>query len=115
MFQSSEDLTNVGVLSLQQDLLTGAVLGLPHVERNGHHYFRGLDHLPGAVVSSALAAHPDVYRELPSACEQLSTAGMGAALRIVDGCIDIRSILNAVGYGQSLSNYVQSLQVAATG
>ncbi len=107
-FQSGEDLTNIGVLSLQQDLVTGAVLGLPHVERNGHHYFRGLDHLPSAVATAALAAHPDLYRRLPVA------KGGGVALRIVAGKVNISSALAAVGYGQSLSNYVQSLQVAAT-
>ncbi|MFT7534983.1 MAG: hypothetical protein ACI85K_000934 [Hyphomicrobiaceae bacterium] len=107
-FQSGEDLTNVGVLSLQQDLLTGAVLGLPHVERNGHHYFRGLDHLPGEVAANALAAHSDLYRPLSAA------NGGGVALRIVAGKIDITSVLSAVGYGQSMSNYAQSLQVAAT-
>ena len=41
-FQSAEDLTNLPVLALQQDLATIAALGLPHVERNGHHYFKGL-------------------------------------------------------------------------
>jgi len=107
-FQSGEDLTNIGVLSLQQDLVTGAVLGLPHVERNGHHYFRGLDHLPNEIAAEALAAHPDLYRTLPP------EKGGGVALRIVDGEIDITSALAAVGYGQSLNNYVQSLQVAST-
>ncbi len=107
-FQSGEDLTNVGVLSLQQDLVTGACLGLPHVERNGHHYFRGLDHLPSEVAASALSAHPDLYRSLPAA------SGGGVALRIGGGKIDITSALAAVGYGQALSNYAQSLQVAAT-
>jgi len=107
-FQSGEDLTNVGVLALQQDLVTGAVLGLPHVERNGHHYFRGLDHLPAEVAANALTAHSDIYRSLPSDC------GGGVALRIVAGRIDITTALQAKGYGQSLSNYAQSLQVAAT-
>ena len=107
-FQSGEDLTNVGVLSLQQDLVTGACLGLPHVERNGHHYFRGLDHLPSEVAASALSAHPDLYRSLSAA------SGGGVALRIAGGKIDITSALAAVGYGQALSNYAQSLQVAAT-
>lgn len=106
-FQSGEDLTNIGVLALQQDLVTGAVLGLPHVERNGHHYFRGLDHLPTEVARKALVAHPDLYRELPDA------HGGGVALRIENGRIDLRSVLQAVGYGQSLDNHAETLQVAA--
>ena len=64
--------------------------------------------MPSAVATDALAAHPDLYRRLPAA------KGGGVALRIVDGKINITSAVAAVGYGQSLSNYVQSLQVAAT-
>lgn len=107
-FQSGEDLTNVGVLPLNQDLVTGAVLGLPHVERNGHHYFRGLDHLEPGLAEKALAAHPDIYRRL-----SVPANADGVALQITNGRIDIRSALAAVGYGQSLGNYAQSLQVVA--
>ena len=63
LFQSAEDLTNLPVLALQQDLATIAALGLPHAERNGHHYFAGLTHLPQQEARDALAAHPDLYRE----------------------------------------------------
>jgi len=104
-FQSGEDLTNIGVLSLQQDLVTGAVLGLPHVERNGHHYFRGLDHLEPEIADAAFEAHPDLYRRLDDGA---------VALCIADGRIDLRSTLRAVGYGHALDNYSHSLQVAAT-
>src|SRR5690606_41935025 len=45
-FQSAEDLTCLPVVSLQADLAVVASLGITHVERNGHHYFHGLDHLP---------------------------------------------------------------------
>ena len=103
-FQSGEDLSNIGVLSLQQDLVTGAVLGLPHVERNGHHYFRGLDHLPDQLAKDALAAHPDIYHLLPSGV---------VAPQIVDGRIGIASAVAAVGYGHSGKDYAQSLQVVA--
>jgi hypothetical protein len=108
-FQSGEDLTNIGVLSLQQDLVTGAVLGLPHVERNGHHYFRGLDHLDGGLAERALVAHPDVYQRL-TAAERADAV----ALRIQSGRIEIGSLLTAVGYGHSCGDYAQSLQVVAT-
>ena len=49
-------------MPLQADLATVALLGIAHVERNGHHYFRGLGHLPEAEKAAALAAHPDLYR-----------------------------------------------------
>lgn len=62
-FQSAEDLTNLPLLPLHQDLATVAALGLAHVERNGHHYFRGLDHLTERERAAALARHPDLYVE----------------------------------------------------
>lgn len=104
-FQSGEDLTNVGVLPLQQDLLTASVLGLSHVERNGHHYFRGLDHLPPALVAAAAAAHPDLYRPLSG----------GAALRIERGAVEVGSVLAAVGYGHCLDGHADGLKVVAGG
>ncbi len=60
-FQSAEDLTNLPVVALQQDLATVAALDLPHVERNGHHYFRGLEHLSRRETQWALQAHPALY------------------------------------------------------
>lgn len=60
-FQSAEDLTCLPVVSLQADLAVVASLGISNVERNGHHYFRGLDHLPDDEAEAALAAHPDLY------------------------------------------------------
>jgi Enolase C-terminal domain-like len=40
-FMSAEDLTVQAGLALQQDLALVSVLGLSHVERNGHHYVNG--------------------------------------------------------------------------
>jgi len=39
----------------------GATLGLEHIERNGHHYHRGLSYLPREEQTAALAAHGDLY------------------------------------------------------
>lgn len=103
-FQSGEDLTNVGILSLQQDLVTASVLGLPHVERNGHHYFRGLDHLPPQLVDDAQRAHPDVYGPL---------GDDSATLRIRQGRIDVTSLLTVVGYGHAFDGCAEGLQVVA--
>lgn len=60
---SGEDLTNLGPVALLQDLAVAATLGIRHVERNGHHYFRGLSEFPAAVQRGILTHHGDLYRE----------------------------------------------------
>ena len=90
-FQSAEDLTNLPVLALQQDLTTVAALGFEHVERNGHHYFHGLDHLPQGEVRQALERHAGLYR----------SSGSSAFLDIQGGELDLRS-LDCVGYGHDV-------------
>lgn len=60
---SGEDLANVGPVALLQDLSLMALLGIPHVERNGHHYFRGLSMYSEALQQDVLAKHPDLYRQ----------------------------------------------------
>jgi hypothetical protein len=87
-FQTGEDLTNLPVVPLQEDLASLAALGIDHAERNGHHYYRGLDHLPGKEAAAALAAHPDLYEEREDS----------VFLRIQDGVIHTDS-LQAPGYG----------------
>jgi hypothetical protein len=59
---SGEDLTNLGPVALLQDLAVAATLGVTHVERNGHHYFRGLSQFPLSVQRAAVERHPDLYR-----------------------------------------------------
>ena len=61
-FVSAEDLTVVPVVSLHQDLAHVAALGIGHVERNGHHYVRGLNHLSAAERAWCLERHGDLYR-----------------------------------------------------
>jgi len=58
---SAEDLSNIGPVSLMQDTAVVASLGIPHAERNGHHYFRGLSMLPDDLQSQVLAAHGDLF------------------------------------------------------
>lgn len=60
-FLSGEDLTVQAGLAVQQDLALASILGLRHVERNGHHYVNGMMGLPEAEQSAFLAAHPDLY------------------------------------------------------
>ena len=87
-FQSAEDLTNLPAVALQQDLATVATLGLPHVERNGHHYFRGLDHLSEREIEYALAEHPELYTRHDG----------GARLDIQAGELKLHSLQRS-GYG----------------
>ncbi|HET7342340.1 MAG TPA: mandelate racemase, partial [Methylomirabilota bacterium] len=62
-FMSAEDLTTQPGLAVQQDLALVSLLGLGHVERNAHHYVRGLAALPAAEQRAFLAAHPDLYMD----------------------------------------------------
>ncbi|HTN26568.1 MAG TPA: enolase C-terminal domain-like protein [Burkholderiales bacterium] len=60
-FMTGEDLTIQPGLALQQDLALVSLLGLTHLERNGHHYVNGMADLPRAEQDAFLAAHPDLY------------------------------------------------------
>jgi hypothetical protein len=60
-FITGEDLTCQAGLGVQQDLALGALIGLAHAERNGHHYVDGFAETPAAEAQAFLAAHPDLY------------------------------------------------------
>jgi hypothetical protein len=60
-FMTGEDLTTQAGLAVQQDLALINLIGLTHVERNGHHYVNGMADLPEHEQSAFLAAHPDLY------------------------------------------------------
>lgn len=60
-FMTGEDLTTQAGLAVQQDLALVNLIGLTHVERNGHHYVNGMAGLPEAEQTAFLAAHPDLY------------------------------------------------------
>ena len=60
-FIAGEDLTCQAGLAVQQDLALGALIGVPHAERNGHHYVDGFGDTPAAEAEAFLAAHPDLY------------------------------------------------------
>jgi hypothetical protein len=81
---SSEDLMNIPVVPLHQDLCVAAALGIPHSERNGHHYIRAFDYCSPAEREAALREFPSLYTE--------------RGVRIVDGALDLRE-LNAAGFG----------------
>jgi hypothetical protein len=60
-FMSAEDLTTLAGASVQQDLALVSLLGLSHVERNGHHFVDGMSFAPEAEQASFATAHPDLY------------------------------------------------------
>jgi hypothetical protein len=81
-FQSAEDLTTQAGLSVQQDLALVNLLGIRHVERNGHHYVDGMAALPQAEQQAFLDAHPDLYERSHGAVR----------LKIRDGRLAIASL-----------------------
>jgi hypothetical protein len=83
---SGEDLANVGPVALLQDLAVVAAFGIASVERNGHHYFRGLSALPPNVQAAVQRAHPDLYQMTP---EHFPTA------RIEKGRMQTGSVVDA--------------------
>ena len=60
-FVTGEDLTCQAGLGVQQDLALGALIGVTHAERNGHHYVDGFGETPAAEAEAFLSAHPDLY------------------------------------------------------
>ena len=60
-FVSAEDLTTPAGLAVQQDTALAALLGVAHVERNGHHYLDGMRDAPAGEQEAFAAAHPDLY------------------------------------------------------
>jgi len=86
-FMSGEDLTIQAGLALQQDTALVSLLGLTHLERNGHHYVNGMAGLPQAEQDAFLGAHPDLYERSHGAVR----------VKIADGMLSIGS-LDCPGY-----------------
>ncbi|MFB0985221.1 MAG: hypothetical protein QMB94_02910, partial [Phycisphaerales bacterium] len=95
LFQSGEDLTNLGSIPLQQDLCLQAQLGVADVERNGHHYFRGLDHL-------APKTSLRLSRELPHLYARDSEGRV--RLRIEGGRLRLDGLVDGTGFGGPLGS-----------
>ena len=60
-FLAGEDLTCQAGLGVQQDTGLAAVLGIAHVERNGHHYVDGFGPAPAGEAAAFATAHPTLY------------------------------------------------------
>ncbi|MDB6140532.1 MAG: hypothetical protein JWO94_3604 [Verrucomicrobiaceae bacterium] len=83
---SGEDLAGVGPVAMLQDLSMMALLGITHVERNGHHYFKGISMYPDALQEQVLAAHGDLYHRHPNGFPSLA---------IRDGTLELGSVNSA--------------------
>lgn len=86
-FMTGEDLTIQAGLALQQDLALVSILGLTHVERNGHHYVNGMAGLPADEQDRFLRSHEDLYERSHGAVR----------VRICEGKLQIGS-LDCPGY-----------------
>ena len=105
-FMSAEDLTTQAGVSVQQDLALVNLLGITHVERNGHHYVDGMAALPETEQRAFLAAHLDLYEHSHGAVR----------LKIKHGRIALAS-LDCAGYASAAQpdfSVMPSLMAAAS-
>jgi hypothetical protein len=81
---SAEDLTTQAGLSVQQDLALVNLLGLTHVERNGHHYVDGFAGQGAGhdERQAFLAAQPGLYE----------AGGDNVRLAVRGGILDLSSL-----------------------
>jgi hypothetical protein len=75
-FMTGEDLTIQAGIALQQDLALVSLLGLTHVERNGHHYVNGMAGLPRHEQDRFLNEHQDLYERSHGAVRVRIKGGM---------------------------------------
>lgn len=101
-FMSAEDLTTQAGLAVQQDLALVSLLGITHVERNGHHYVNGMAALPLAEQQAFLEAHGDLYERSHGAVR----------LRIRDGRIRLGS-LDCTGFASAAMPDFDAMQPMA--
>ena len=101
-FMSGEDLTTLAGIALQQDLALVALLGLPHVERNGHHFVDGFAGRPSGEADAFLAAHPDLYHRHHGRVR----------LRITDGQVAIGS-LACTGFASVVHPLTATMETSA--
>lgn len=104
-FMSAEDLTTQAGLAVQQDLALVNLIGLTHVERNGHHYVDGFAGQGGSPAEARAFhdAQPGLY--------DIAPAG-NARLRIQAGNLDLSS-LDAPGFASGALPDWSSLQAMA--
>ncbi len=86
-FLSAEDLTTQAGLGVQQDMALSNLLGITHIERNGHHYVDGFGIASHKEQEAFYKAHATLYHHHKSRTR----------LHIKNGLIDISS-LDCVGF-----------------
>lgn len=86
---SGEDLVNTGPVALLQDLAAQAALGNTSIERNGHHYYRGLSAFPQSFSQFMLERHGDLYTAMDDGFARVNITG---------GELDLTSV-NAAPFG----------------
>ena len=91
-FMSAEDLTTQGGLAVQQDLALASLIGMTHIERNGHHYVDGMAGAPEEEQAAFARAHSDLYR----------VSNGRTRLKIEAGQIAIGSVIDAISLGSSV-------------
>jgi len=102
-FMSAEDLTTLPGISVQQDMALVALLGLTHVERNGHHFINGMSGRPRGEQLAYLAAHPRLYKDADNVVR----------LNIEGGQVDISS-LDCAGFAVGIEPDFASLEPMKT-
>ena len=100
---SAEDLTIQAGLALQQDLALVSLLGITHIERNGHHYVNGMAALGAGEQQAFLDAHPDLYERSHGAVR----------LRLHGGELAIGSLHRGAGFASGAAPDWNSLQPIA--
>ena len=97
---SGEDLANIGPIANHQDLVVQAALGNESVERNGHHYFKGLAVFDQNIQDDTLNAFPDIYTKRAAGVTRLDVRA---------GKLSIEA-LNALPFGtsESIPNLIDS-------
>ncbi len=75
-FLTGEDLTVQAGIALQQDLALVSILGLAHVERNGHLYVNGMAGLPASEQEDFFEPHQDLYERSHGAVRLRIRGGM---------------------------------------
>jgi hypothetical protein len=103
LFMSAEDLTTLAGVSVQQDLALVSLLGLTHVERNGHHFIDGMSFTPKSEQASFAAAHPDLY----------DAASGAARLRITNGRLQLGSLWQPGFANRGVMNFSAMRPMAA--
>ena len=83
---TGEDLTTLGPVELPEDFVVAATIGMDNVERNGHHYYRGLSAFSEDVQQATLDAHPDLFTRPEDGF---------VTLDVRDGRVSLDSVLDA--------------------